>query len=386
MPGTALQNFTDFVKFTGPAYYSSPEKFLNEAVKTTYSMPRFLRGKGMDKVIQSGEKIKDDVMFDDARTFQNYKPNAEFTWQQPQVATEQSIEWRFSVDHMSWTDHEITLNMNSGFSREYAMVQYKRLRKKIEQRMWTSIINGLEEKLWAGSPTASEMESADGGEQYSIPTFITEDTTNYHCASGGWTNIMGIDPANEDKWRNQVETYDYDDPQDADGDRDGLIDAFDNMLTKIMFVPPDFHKEHFEGANPEHSRQFIACSRGGLNLYKRILRDSNDTLVRKQDASYNRPQFDGIDLVYVAQLDSLSHVWGTNTTPGTETSYTVDGYRYWWINGNYLTPIFHSERYFFKKDPFFLERQPYTWVCPVDIWWNIFCHSRQRQGIVAPAS
>lgn len=388
MAGTALQNFTDFVKFTGPAYYSSPDKFLNEAVKTTYSMPRFLKGKGMDKVVQSGENIKDDVMFDEARTFQNYQPNAEFTWTQPQVATEQSIEWRFSIDHMSWTDHEITLNMNSGFSREYAATQYKKLRKKIEQRMWTSIINGLEEKLWQGVTTtaglSSQMETASGSEQYSIPAFITEDTTNYHAANGSWSTIMGIDPATESKWRNQVETYDYDDPDDSDGDGDGVIDAFDNMLTKIMFVPPDFHKEHFEGENAEHSRQFIACSRGGLNLYKRLLRAANDTLVRKQDASYNRPQFDGIDLVYVAQLDSLSHTWGTNTTAATETAYTTDGYRYWWLNGNYLTPVFHSERYFFKKDPFFLEKQPYTWVCPVDCWWNVFMHSRQRQGIVSP--
>ncbi len=388
MAGTALSNFTDFVKMTGPAYFTSPDKFLNEAVKTTYSLPRFLKGKGMDKVIQSGENIKDDVMFDEARTFQNYQPNAEFTWTQPQVATEQSIEWRFSVDHMSWTDHEITLNMNSGFSREYAQVQYKKLRKKIEQRCWTSIINGMEEKIWAPSSTtsglSSEVETATGSEQYSIPVLITENETDYHSANGSWTTIMGIDPATESKWRNQVSSYDYTDPDDSDGDGDGLIDAFDDMLTKVGFIPPDFHKEHFEGANVEHSRQFIACSRGGLNLYKRMLRASNDTLVRKQDASYNRPQFDGIDLVYVAQLDSLSHTWRTNTTAATETAYTNAGYRYWWLNGNYVTPIYHNERYFFKKDPFFLEKQPYTWVCPIDVWWNVFCHSRQRQGIVAP--
>ena len=147
MAGTALENFTDFVKLTGPAYYTSAEEFLNEAVKTTYSLPRFLRGKGMDKVIQSGDKIQDDVMFDESRTFQNYKPNEEFTWTQPQVATEMSIPWRFSLDHMSWTDQEVTLNMDSGYSRSYATVQYKRLRKKIEQRMWTSIVNGMEERI-----------------------------------------------------------------------------------------------------------------------------------------------------------------------------------------------------------------------------------------------
>jgi hypothetical protein len=388
MAGTSISNFTDFVKFTGPAYFTSAEKFLNEAIKQTYSMPRFLKGRGLDKVIQGGSSIKDDVMFDEARTFQNYKPNAEFTWTQPQVATEQEINWRFSIDHMSWTDHEITLNMNSGFTRGYANVQYKKLRKKIEQRCWTSIINGFEEKLWAdaGSSTIyAEMEGDNGSEQYSIPSYITEDTTNYHAS--GWTNIMGIDPANESKWRNQVETYDYDDPEDSDFGGNGLIDAFDDMLTKIQFIPPDFHKEHFESSDFSTFRQFIACSRGGLNLYKKIIRSMNDTLVRKQDASYNRPQFDGVDLVYVAQLDSASIFWNpaAGGSAATEANGTPDGYRYYWINGNYMTPVFHSERYFYKKDPFFLEKQPYTWVCPIDVWWNLFCHSRQRQGIVAPA-
>lgn len=362
---------------------------LNEAVKTTYSLPRFLKGKGIDKVIQSGERIKDDVMFDEARTFRNYKPNEEFTWTQPQVLTEMEIGWRFSIDHMSWTDHEITLNMNSGFSETYAMVQYKKLRKKIEQRMWTSIINGMEEKIWAnasgttnGNTTNGEMETIKGGEQYSIPAFISEDTTNYHPF--GWTTIMGIDPAEEERWRNQVQTYDFDDPEDAGGDQQGLIDAFDAMLTDVGFMPPDFHNEHFEGAYTNF-RQSIFCSAGGLNQYKRLLRLSNDTLVRKQDASYNRPQFDGVDLVRVGQLDTgLLDYDNDGTAATTELNADTDGYRYWWSNGNYISPVWHNERYFFKKDPFFLEKQPYTWVCPVDLWWNFFCQSRQRQGIVAP--
>ena len=83
MAGTPLENFTDFVKFTGPAYYTDAGQFLNEAVQQTYSLPRFLKGKDYDKVIQSGATIKDDVMFDEARSFARYNPNEEFTWSQP---------------------------------------------------------------------------------------------------------------------------------------------------------------------------------------------------------------------------------------------------------------------------------------------------------------
>jgi hypothetical protein len=80
-------------------------------------------------------------------------------------------------------------------------------------------------------------------------------------------------------------------------------------------------------------------------------------------------------------------VWeaGTSTVAATETSADPDGYRYFWVNANYLKPVFHVSRYFYLKNPFFLEKQPFTWVRPCDCWWNLFCHSRQRQGIVAPA-
>jgi hypothetical protein len=390
MAGTALENFTDFMRITGPAYVTGPEVMINDAVKNTYTMSRFLRGKGMDQLIQSGDRILDDVMFDENNTFANYKPNQEFTWTQPQIVTEQAIDWRFSIDHMSWTEHEIELNMGGGrFNSTYSGQQYKRLKSKLEKRLWTSIANGFEAKLWQDpNSQQAEMESAGGGEQFSIPAFITEDTTAYHAT--GWTTIMGINPATESKWRNQVSTYDYDDPDDTDGDADGLIDAFDDMTTNVQFIPPDFHKDEFETTGKQFaedpSRQFIACSKGGLNQYKRLLRASNDTLVRKQDAAYNRPQWDGIDLVRIAQLDTLSMIWNSTTagTAGTETGYTTDGYRYWFLNGNYMSPIFHATRYFYKKDPFFLPKQPYTWVCPVDVWWNCFMHSRQRHGIVAP--
>jgi hypothetical protein len=64
---------------------------------------------------------------------------------------------------------------------------------------------------------------------------------------------------------------------------------------------------------------------------------------------------------------------------------TIDsGARYWWVNGNYLTPIFHSRRYFEKHEVLRHPNQPFTYVQVVDCWWNLFCNSRQRQGIVAP--
>ena len=404
MPGTALSNFADFVKVTGPAYFTSAEQFLNEAVNQTYALPRFLKGKGYNKVIQSGATIKDDVMFDEANTYQRYKPNQEFTWSQPQVVTEQEINWRFSLDHMSWTDQEVELNMDDGYTRSHAKVQYKNMRRKIEARMWTSMLNGMEADLWASPHTAAveaEMEQADGIEAYSLGAFISENTTDFHPA--GWTTIMGIDPATESKWRNQVSTYEETAPYTigtTPGDDASVIQAFDDMWLKVRFIPPQFHQEHFESINMQAFRQGIFCSRHGMNIYKTALREENDTLVSKQDAAYNNIQYSGIDLVYIAQLDGTRSdgagaIYANDNTivaydedglnaAGDAVGSALTGRRWWFVNGNYLTPIFHSKRYFYKKDPYTLEKQPFTWVTPVDCWNNLFCHSRQRQGIIAP--
>ena len=385
--GTALENFTDFVKATGPIYISGPDKLVNEAVKQSYVLDRFLRGRGSDEVVQGGETINDDIMFDDASTYDHYKPNATFDWAQPQTLTELSIAWRFSIDHMSWTDQEIELNLSDGMTKEATKVQYKRLRKKIEQRMWTSMINGFEEDLWADANNqTAEMETTSGSLPYSIPAFISEDTTNYHA--NGWTNVMTVNPATESKWRNQVTTYDNNDPDDSDGDRDGLLDAFDTQIRKVRFKPPSFHKEHFEAYDLQTSRQFIASSRSGQTLYVRTLRDSNDTLVSKQDAAYMSPKYGGLDVMYVGQLDSAALYAGDSSTWVAEEAATVTttGPRYYWINANYLKPVYHAARYFYKKSPFFHPNQPYTTICPVDCWWNLFCASRQRQGIVSPGA
>lgn len=378
MPGTALQNFNDFMSITGPSIYSGPGEFLNEAVKQTYSFSRFLKGANENKNFQGGDQIKDYIMFDESTTAQNYQPNAAFTWSQPQVVTEVAASWRFTTDHMSWTDQEIELNINGGANEK---VQYKQRKNIIRNRMWTSLANFLESKIWADPQSAqAQMETASGLNQYSIPAFITEDTTDYH--PNGWTTILTVDPATQSKWRNQVSTYDYDDPADTSGNGNGLIDAFDSMYRKVKFIPPNFHKEAFE---KEGSRYTIFCSGGGLDLMKRLLRDRNDTLVKKQDAAYPRPQFDGIDLEYVAYLDTATIDYPGSGTSTTELNATPDGYRYWFVDHEMLLPFFHTKRYFYGKEPYFLPQQPWTWVQPTDLWWNLWCRSRQRLGIIAPS-
>jgi hypothetical protein len=426
----SITQFNDFMQSTGPAYLKSADAVINEAVKNNYVLSRLLKEKASETLVQGGTSVKDVIVFDDASTYQKYQPNDTFTWNNPQVTDTLTAPWRFSMDYMSWTDQEIELNDGD------AKVMYKRLKRVKEMRMWTSMLNGMENDLWQSSfGNETAMEGSGGKEPYSLPSFITENATfttllgerggnPYNSSGTRWTSVLGINPSNDPRWTNQISFYNKtlsltDNPvTKAAGDYYGhnanasntrtvfnLFGAFDDMYLKVMFKAPLTQRQYFEETT--FQRQMILCSRLGMNQYKRTLRISNDMLVNPQDAAYNTPTFSGIPLEYCANLDDAAifpaaasgtspadTLAGRNNTTsghtaaavGTETgSGTIDkGARYYFINGQYLTPIFHTTRYMKKHDVMRHPNQPFTWVQPVDCWWNLFCNSRQRHGIIAP--
>jgi hypothetical protein len=423
MAGTPIQTFNDFMQATGPTYLTSADAVINEAVKNTYAFSRLLKEKTSEATVQGGNEIRDVIMFDDASTYDHYLPNDTFNWRNQQVLDTIKCPWRFSLDHMAWTDHEVELNAGEGSGRDYVKSQYKRLKRQKEQRMWTSLLNGFENDLWASTfGQSAEMEGAGGKLPYSLPAFITEvpDTSNIFGVRGGmplgWSSVMGVG-ATEDRWTNQISYYDPTDAANSarvmktnvdnvgtggdaySAETGGLITAFDDMFLKCEFKPPSTKQEYFE--KPTLNRQMILCSRLGINQYKQALRASNDTLVSYQDAAYTNPTFSGIELMYCSNLDTAA-IFPSGGTPrtgattdipasstiagATETGAGVvdSGARYYWVNGNYLTPIYHSRRFFTKHEVMKHPNQPFTYVQVVDCWWNLFCNSRQRHGIVAP--
>lgn len=436
----SLSTFNDFMASTGPSVLTSAEAVINEAVKNTYAFSRLLKGKTTEQLIQGGTEIRDVVMFDDSRTWTRYQPNDTFVWRNPQVVDYVTAPWRFGVDHMSWTDQEVELNTPAGASANQVKVAYKRLKRIKEQRMWTSVVNGFEEDLWA-APTTSQMEDAAGSLSYSLPYFITEISQDFGGALGPrgtqpfttLTNasglVMRINPFLENRWTNCIELYDKGklNPTSATwGDTltpslsantvynqtasvsvrrvSNLFSAMDLMFMRLKYEAPHTKTEFFE--NPKLNRQMILSSREGVQMYRNMLRLSNDTLVSYQDASYATPQYAGCDVSYCSDLDTAAifpassgavtqtaagynTVAGANGTfPqfGTEfgTNTIVTSPRFYFVNGNYLTPIFHERRYFKQHDPMRHPNQPFTVVQPVDCWNNLFCNSRQRHGIVSP--
>lgn len=445
----SIQTFNDFMATTGPTYLTSADAVINEAVKNTYAFSRLLKNKASEVTVQGGNEIRDVIMFDDSRTYDHYQPNDVFTWRNPQVTDTIKAPWRFSIDHMSWTDAEVELN--TGESASSTKVAYKRLKRIKEQRLWTSMTNGFEEDLWA-PPSLSQMEVESGRLPYSLPFFITELGRNLGGALGirglrpftGGTNtstVMGLDPTVDQRWTNLIEPYAYNSGSGVSGlssemsaagqvrafaenstlgqgiasgttsniTVNPLFTAFDMMFMRLKYEAPATRQQYFE--NDNLSRQMILTSRAGVQFYRQQLRLANDTLVNYQDAAYNNPVYSGIDVTYCSDLDTaaifpahsgavVDKFSGTADTDynevtaanggfsafGTEsgTNTIAKGPRYYFVNGNYLTPIFHSKRYFKTHEVLRHPNQPFTYVMPVDCWHNLFCNSRQRHGIVCP--
>jgi hypothetical protein len=183
-----------------------------------------------------------------------------------------------------------------------------------------------------------------------------------------------------------------------------LFNAMDLMFMRLKYEAPSTRQQYFE--NDNLNRQMILTSRQGVQIYRNALRLSNDTLVSYQDASYSSPAYAGIDVTYCSDLDTAEifpahsgavtqNIGGYNGVTATAGAFNrfgsesgantiVKAPRFFFVNGNYLTPIFHSRRYFKQHEVMRHPNQPFTYVQPVDCWSNLFCNSRQRHGIVAP--
>tara|TARA_R110000803_G_C11989495_1_gene321990 strand:- start:45207 stop:46340 length:1134 start_codon:yes stop_codon:yes gene_type:complete len=374
MAGTALAEFTDFVGITGQAIFSGPNDIINDSTEhNTYLLRKALKGKPLSAVVKGGRTIDDTIQFDNNGSFSNYQTNAVFSPSNPQLTTNISINWRFSKFEYVYTDQEIELNATDGMTEGARFHQYKEIKMQKEMGAWSSGVDGIENQLLA-VPVTGDQEAAGGEDQYSIFSFISEDTTNFHPT--GWTTIEGINPANEANWRNQVTTYDHTDPLNI---TTGVFAAFDEMKQDIYFEMPGTRDQYFE--NDTMNRCCIIASKQGMTLYQQALRASNDRLVgngNSSDPSYADPAYAGIPVKRISGLDDAAVYTSAAEAAGEP--------RYYWLNFNYIKVVFHTNKYFQQSAPIRHPNQPFTHVVYFDTYWNMIMRSRRRQGIVAPTT
>ncbi len=393
MVGTPLSQFNDFVEGTGPTYVTGPKSLINEAVKNTYWFGRLIQGaKSKKKMLQGGANIRENLVFQDNGTFQTYLPGQTHDWKNPQRLKKLQIEWRYTLAHMAWVEQEILNNEIISYGTNDARFQqYVDIRNEKEMLMWTSKWNGLEDLLWA-QPDSSSMESTDGTEPYSIPAFINEEANGLWgqflgmSDSRTFTTVENLDPKDTSlslRWQPQQASYSPAKNTAADvGDPLFLMSAFDDIFQDVMFEQPPTMKQYWE--DPRYNKFMIVTTKAGRSQFMRLMRLQQDHFIAgPQDASYPDPQFNGIPVQRASTLETAA-LYNNAGSPVTEDNATSSGARYYLVNSEYLYPVFHTQRYFYKHEVTKHHNVPDTWVCPVATWYNIICTSRQRQGIVSP--
>lgn len=351
----SLYSFADFVLATNEKKISSPTDIISDATQRTYTIADALKGRGVDEVVQSGRTIIDRAQFTAGSQFGFYDPNDEFSPMIEDNLTGLSAPWRFAKDLYAWTDHEIELNGQDE-------TQWVSLKESKEQACAVSMFNGMDQAIWA-TPSNSLMETqaaANGGRPYSIPAFITEDG----LFPSGFTTLMGV-ASTVTRFRNQVVNYLAANPDGT------LVSAMEELWRKLKFESPETKEAYFRETK---FRKFkIYSNLDGWKLSVRLLRQTNDRNYPINDLGYatDDPVFGKIPIKWAEPLDSAGYASGQP--------------RFFFVNYEFLFPVFHSKRYMLATDPINGgHKQPYSWVVYKDCWYNWFCRSRYRQGILVP--
>jgi len=393
--GTPLDNFTTLMASQSPAWASGPEALVNEAVRRRYTISRIQNGKDMMEYVQGGDEITDTIFFNEVSTWQRYNPNVTLTRQNPQTGTTWTVPWAFGTAHMSWTKQEIGLN-KEGSTKKFRSQRYKAVMYQKHQNLKTDICNSWEDELWA-VPNENLMESttpASPRQPYSLPCFITEDSGGIPLDSTAtaWTGsaVQRINVATNAKWDNQRAEYTFANTTAATAAP--IFNAMSRLLHSLKFdrLPKDP-----QFSDKTTSPHVILCSLVGISNYETALRMNQDEFrgigkTSGQDPDYNSPTFRNVPLDYIDSLDTATlYDSGSSTLVAEGTANPTGlgaGPRYYFVNGQYLNFVVHSENYLVMEEPIRPSGQPFTRVQDVDCWNNVICRSRRRQGILSPTS
>lgn len=361
-----IQNHADFLKATRDVRIVPKEQLLNEATKRRYTYAQLFKTHGMPQ--KGGTKLVDRIQAVDAATFAFYNPNEEFSPRQIDTLRSVEVNWAFAKAEYVIIDE--TAELNAGDDDAY--LDYI---MSLEQQCVVDTANGMEAALWA-KPDVSTMESPSGSAAqaaYSIPCFITRDglapsSTNGGVATGtsNWTTRQTLNIANNSWAQNQYETYTAATPDDPDA---GLIHSFDRIVEQIKFDKPDGIRSWVGDDSLQNC--MIATSLDGQAFYKARLRAINDRMERLSDPKISGPQYEGIPVKRVSELDD--HGWTTGQPD------------YLFVNMEFIVPWFHPGHYMDEKIETGGAKQPNSTTVYKFTWFNLFLRSARRQGRVSAA-
>lgn len=391
--GLALSGFSQFMSITAPHTFTDAESVINDAQLTNYrTLGYMLRGQRMSRVVQGGSMIQDRIFLAAVRRARSYKPLAQQNYGITQTGKMWQVPWRFFLNDVSWNDETTVLNAGSSMTSKARKEAYKNYWFELMQNMYTDQMAYWEEVLWA-TPNKATMEAQDGQEMYSILAFLNEHTNGLFNpgsagAGGVWTTVQGIDPTASDalNWVPTQLTYGQGDTGFTKGNLKNVLNALDRVYMKTDFQPPPLQRQYFEDPmSLDKPGAFIACSLIGRSMVMHVYRESKDRWIDMKDPFQN-PTYAGAPFVYIAQLDVATPYAISTTSTGTEQTATVVGPRFYGVQPDYMSTVFHADRYMTNLGIFTEKESPTEHTMPINTFGNLVCRSRKRHFILSPAS
>lgn len=407
--GIQLSALVDLFLATSQAVLTGENFILNEAQPRRTILRQIMKAHDMVDMLQGGDSITDQVIFDEDSTYSAYNPLEPKAPRLGNHLTEISVQWALSDAHVTFSKHEKGLNMASQLKRGARAMVFKKIIKAKWSNLFVSINRGMERELMA-TPVNGTMETVTTGTRvpYSIFATITEfgsDLTTPNPTGilpPGFTTVQTINSTTQPRWRNPVEFY-------ADGlteiDAGGTanwdgFDAFQVMADRLGWEDLAIRPEYGEAEDPE---AFYICSKNGKKLYSHATRRSNDYLRHgPSNAAYPGLNYDGAPIKWIEAMDTAvvwsSAITGTGVNSG-ENDGTLDengvatqnpfskGPRFVCIVPKYFKKIVHSEHFLEEETPPPSVFQPYQRTVFFDCWHQNFNRSRQRAGgVIMPGA
>lgn len=383
MAGYSFSQLLDFIQATGEGYLRDQKDFQNDASQNTFFYGKLIDGLGDKMFVNGGQNIRRPIMFKDNGTFAEYRTGQERQWSDVNTMEKLTAYLRFADAHYTIRDQEWLLNDGGGGDNVFH--QFFDLKEQKKASAMTAMWNGIEDQLFA-EPDVSLMEgdTATAISPYSFFAHVNEYTNGLFQNNGTtWTVKQGLDPTDANitpEYVHQSSTY----SAATMGAYGTILEALDESIDDSNFEQPSSFKEYF--SNPNMSRCFIVTSTVGRTALKHLNRNGQDTWERWGEGGIKDPTHNGIPVYRAKQMDTAT-VWDDGSSDNTtEALADIKGPRFLGVNGNFMHPVCHSDRFFYMDGPLRHPNDPEAYVIRYVVWWNLVCTSLRHQFLVSPAS
>jgi len=403
--GSLLENFTTLMESQGPVWMTGPDTWVQDVSRNTFTLPRITtgnRGAGMTNLIQGGDVIQDRILLSTTSTFVRYNPDATHDAPNPQIGTNITQNWSFGSASISWNKQEIGLN-RSMHGKKYIAQKFKDVMMEKHTNLWVSVCEAIDDEFWS-QPDAGRMESTTptgARVPLSIPCAVNEFPNGLTTAAvdaGGtlWTTIHGVAPATYANWVCQQEGYTF-----TGATAIGAATIFAPLSRAFYSTTFDRLPKNEQYSDKKTSPHVILTSLTGMANYEFALRANQDEFrgmgtLSGQDPAYGKPTFRGIPMDYVSPLATAT-IYPTAVDEGESTELDTAnatntggigfaGPRYYFINGEYLKFIVHSENYCVLEKPIIPDGKPFNRAQFMDLWNNNVFRSLRRHAILYPSA